>query len=67
MESNINHLTERSNNMGKLQDQMKRDMELKNLSPRTVQTYLFCMREFVRHHGRTPEELGDEEIKQYLH
>lgn len=53
--------------MGKLQDRMQRDMELKNLSPRTIQTYLFCMREFVKHHGRTPEELGDEEIKQYLH
>lgn len=53
--------------MGKLQDRMRRDMELKNLSPRTIETYLFCMREFVKHHGRSPEELGDEEIRQFLH
>jgi hypothetical protein len=33
--------------MGKLRDKMKKDMELKNLSERTIDTYLKCVRNFV--------------------
>ena len=53
--------------MGKLQDRMRRDMELKNFSPRTIQTYLCWMKRFVIYHGSTPEDLGDEDIRRYLH
>jgi len=53
--------------MGKLQERMRRDMELKNFSPRTIATYLSWVKRFVIYHGRTPEELGDEEIRAYLH
>jgi integrase/recombinase XerD len=53
--------------MGKLQDRMRRDMELKNFSPRTIHTYLCWMKRFVLYNGRTPEELGDEDIRRYLH
>jgi integrase/recombinase XerD len=53
--------------MGQLYDQMKMDLELKNFSPKTVNCYLTCMVNFVRHHGRSPVELGEEEIRNYLH
>lgn len=53
--------------MGQLRDKMERDMLLKNLSDRTRKTYLACVRDFVRFHHRDPRELGDEEIKAFLH
>jgi site-specific recombinase XerD len=53
--------------MGRLYEKMKKDMELKNLSSRTIVTYLGCMKGFVLHYGRSPEELSDNEIKEYLY
>lgn len=53
--------------MGKLRDRMIMDMELKNLSPRTIKTYLHWVEQFVIHYGKSPEHLGDEEIRGYLH
>lgn len=53
--------------MGELQDRMKMDMELKNFSPKTIKTYLGCMKSFTRHFGKSPKDLGDEEIRDYLH
>jgi len=53
--------------MGRLYDQMKMDLELKNLSPKTVSCYLHWMVEFVRHYGLSPVEMGEEEIRNYLH
>lgn len=53
--------------MGRLYDQMKMDLELKNFSPKTVSCYLACMVHFVRHYGRSPEEMGEEEIRNYLY
>jgi len=53
--------------MGELRDKMDRDMLLKNLSDRTRKTYLACVRDFVRFHHRDPRELGDGEIKAFLH
>jgi len=53
--------------MGALYDQMKMDLELKNFSPKTITCYLTCMVNFVRHYGRSPVEMGEEEIRKYLH
>jgi len=53
--------------MGRLQDQMRMDLELKNLSPRTRSCYLTWMRSFALHFHRSPEELGEQEIRDYLH
>ena len=53
--------------MGALYDQMKMDLELKNFSPKTVTCYLTCMVNFVRHYGQSPVEMGEEEIRKYLH
>jgi integrase/recombinase XerD len=53
--------------MGALYDQMKMDLELKDFRPKTVTCYLTCMVNFVRHYGRSPVEMGEEEIRKYLH
>ena len=53
--------------MGQLYDQMNMDFELKNFSPKTVACYLTCVVHFVPHYGRSPVEMGEEEIYKYLH
>ena len=53
--------------MGRLQEQMKRDMELRNFSPKTIRIYLGWMKAFVVHYGQRPEQMGDDEIRGYLH
>jgi integrase/recombinase XerD len=53
--------------MGELRERMKMDMELKNLSPRTIETYLGWMKDYTIHYGKSPEELGDEDIRNYLY
>jgi hypothetical protein len=60
-------LSERRKAMGKLYDQMKVDLELKNLSPRTRSCYLTWVKSFALHFLRSPEEMGDPEIREYLH
>lgn len=52
--------------MGKLREQMKGDLELKGLSPHTQEIYLRQVNQFSRHHGRSPRQLGEQEIKEYL-
>jgi integrase/recombinase XerD len=53
--------------MGRLHDQMKRDLELKNYSPKTRSAYLASVRSFASHFHQSPDELGDHEIREYLH
>jgi len=53
--------------MGKLRDQMEMDMRLRRFSPKTIACYLACMRGVARHFRKSPAELGDEEIRAYLH
>jgi integrase/recombinase XerD len=53
--------------MGRLYDRMKSDLCLARLSPRTAEQYLDHARRFVIHHGRSPEAMGEAEVRQYLH
>ena len=53
--------------MGKLRDQMEMDMRLRRFSPKTIACYLACMKGVARHFRKSPAELGDEEIRSYLH
>lgn len=53
--------------MGRLHNQMKRDMEIRHLSSRTRDCYLTCVRNFVRYFGTSPEAMGEAEIKAFLH
>lgn len=53
--------------MGELKDKMKKDMELKNLSKRTIKTYLHCVKNFARHYGKSPEQMDDNAVRDFLH
>lgn len=52
--------------MGEIYDRMQRDLKLKNLSERTQKEYLRCCAGFVRYHMKSPRELGETAIKEYL-
>jgi integrase/recombinase XerD len=52
--------------MGKLQDRMRTDLELRARSPRTIDTYLSCCRRFAAHFRQSPATLGIEHIREYL-
>lgn len=51
--------------MGKLQDRMDRELRIRGYRDRTRTLYLANMRRFVAYCGRSPEELGPEDVKQY--
>jgi len=53
--------------MGKLRDQMEMDMKLRGMSPKTISCYLTCVKNVAVHFRKSPAELGDEEIRSYLH
>jgi site-specific recombinase XerD len=44
---------------------MIEDMQLRNMSPRTVETYVHHMACFAQHFGRAPDTLGVEEVRRY--
>lgn len=52
--------------MGELRDRMVADMRVRNLSPRTEEAYLSAVVGLVKHYGKRPDLLSDEEIKAYL-
>lgn len=47
-------------------DRMALDLKLKNLAEKTQKEYLRCCCGFVRYHMRSPRELGETALKQYL-
>lgn len=53
--------------MGKLRDQMQRDLQLRGLSPKTQKAYLNQVRDFARYFKKSPDQLGEDEVKEYLH
>jgi integrase/recombinase XerD len=52
--------------MGKLHDQMREDLLLKAYSPHTQNAYLRCARHFASHYMRSPQEMGEKEIRGFL-
>ncbi|MCL0034458.1 site-specific integrase [Dehalococcoidia bacterium] len=53
--------------MGRLYDEMKMDLELKNYSPKTRSCYLACVKNFALHFRQAPDRMGESEIREYLH
>jgi len=53
--------------MGKLRDLMRMEMELRNYSEKTIKAYIGHMAGFARLFDKSPAEMGDQEIRQYLH
>ena len=52
--------------MTPLRRRMIEDMELKNLSTRTINTYVSRVSNFARHFGRSPQSLGRDDVRSYL-
>ncbi|MEN6318519.1 MAG: site-specific integrase [Syntrophaceae bacterium] len=52
--------------MGKLRDQTLVDLQLSGAKPRTQETYLREVENLAKYFNRSPEELGEAELKEYL-
>lgn len=52
--------------MGQLRDRMDEDLRLAGYSPLTRKVYLLYARLFTKYHMRSPAEMGEEHIRQYL-
>ena len=52
--------------MGKLQEVMQREMELKGYSARTIKSYVGHMKRYTLYLGRSPVVAGEVEVKRYL-
>jgi len=46
---------------------MQRDLQLRGLSPKTQKAYLNQVRDFARYFKKSPDQLGEDEAKEYLH
>ena len=52
--------------MGKLKEKMDGDLKLRGRSENTRATYLRCAQSFVAYYMRPPEQMGKEEVRDFL-
>lgn len=52
--------------MTPLRQRMIDDMRIRNLSPRTIQSYVQKVAKFAKDLGKAPEDLGPEDVRTYL-
>jgi integrase/recombinase XerD len=52
--------------MGKLRDQMLVDLQLCGAKPKTQRNYLREAENLAKYFNRSPAELGEDELKEYL-
>jgi integrase/recombinase XerD len=52
--------------MTPLRQRMIEDLKLRNLAPRTIEVYVQRVAAFARHFGKSPEHLGQPEVRSYL-
>lgn len=53
--------------MTPLRKKMIRELELRRKSPKTVEAYVIAVAQLASHYHRSPERIGLEEIREYLH
>lgn len=51
--------------MTPLRQRMLEELQRRNYSSETIRGYIFAMREFVEHYGRSPEHMGAEELRAF--
>jgi integrase/recombinase XerD len=49
-----------------LRQRMIEDMQLRGLSRRTQEAYVAAVRQLAEHDGKAPDQIGDEELRQYF-
>jgi site-specific recombinase XerD len=52
--------------MTPLRQRLLEDMKMRNLSPHTQEAYLRAVAKFAQHFGKSPDQLGREDIRAYL-
>jgi site-specific recombinase XerD len=52
--------------MGQLRDKMKADLKLRRYRSATIYSYLGCVKRFAAHHRRSPVEMGESEVREFL-
>lgn len=52
--------------MTPLRRRMEEELHLRGFSEKTVQAYVGAVRRFAEHFGRSPEDLGQEQVRSYL-
>jgi len=52
--------------MSPLRQRMIEDMQLRGLSARTQECYVNAVRQLATHHHRSPDQLGEEDLRQYF-
>ena len=52
--------------MTPLRRRMIEDMNLRNFTPQTIESYVQCIARFARYFKSSPEHLGPEEVRAYL-
>ena len=52
--------------MGALRERMFANLRMRNFSPKTIEAYLWHVREFTRYFGKAPDLLGEENVRRYL-
>lgn len=52
--------------MTKLRSRMMQDLDLGGYAKRTRQTYVDSIRDFARFHGRSPDQLGQDEVREWV-
>ena len=52
--------------MSKLRERMTNTMELRGYSPNTIRKYIDCVARFSKYFGKSPDQLGNEDIRRYL-
>jgi integrase/recombinase XerD len=52
--------------MGELRERMEMAMRLRNFSSKTIKCYVWQVKAFTRMFGRSPAEIGEHEVQQYV-
>src|SRR5919199_1645383 len=52
--------------MTKLQQRMREELQLRNSSEETIETYIGCVQRFARYYGQSPEQVSAEQVRSYL-